>query len=87
MKRPTQLDLLKNVKTTKWYELGLELKVDEDDLNFIERDCRQDTPGAVKQVLKKWLEQCEEPTWWNVVDALREVGEKRKARDLEEKYC
>ena len=87
MQAPSQLDLLKNVKTTKWKLLGLVLKVDEDDLKFIEDDHRRNVQGAVEQVLVKWLEECEEPTWWAVVDAFREIGENRKARDLEKKFC
>ena len=87
LRRPSQRELLKHVKTTKWYKLGLELKLDEDDLAFIERDDKLDSAVALERVLKKWLEVCEKPTWWTVVNALREVGDRRKARDLQEKFC
>ena len=87
MRRPSQYELLKYVKTTKWYELGLELNLDEDDLAFIEQDYRLDSAEALKQLLKKWLRECESPTWSTVVDALGKVGEKRRARRLQEIFC
>ena len=86
-RRPSQQELLKHVKTTKWYRLGLELKLDEDSLAFIEEDCKRDSPGALTKVFKTWLDECEDPTWLAMVNALREVGDKRKAKDLEDKFC
>ena len=87
LQRPTQHELLKHVKTTKWYELGLELKLDEDNLDYIEHDYRQDSAEALRQVLKKWLKECESPTWLTLVNALTEVGDRKKARDLQEMFC
>ena len=78
---------MKHVKTAKWYHLGLELKLDEDNLALIKEDHRLDSPGALKEVFRTWLEECEEPTWLAIVNALREVGDKRRAKDIEEKFC
>ena len=86
-RRPSQQELLKHVKTAKWYRLGLELKLDEDNLALIEEDHRLDSPGALKKVFRTWLDECEDPTWLAMVNALREVGDRRRAKDIEEKFC
>ena len=85
--RPPTLKELLSIKTTEWFRLGLELRLEEYDLEIIEKDRRLDASGALRDVLRKWQRQCEDPTWGAVVRALREIGEGREAKRLEDKFC
>ena len=79
-------DLLRHVKTTRWYELGLELGVDEFTLNTIYEDSRGDNNTGLRRMFIGWLRECEEPTWDAVVLALKAIGEKKLARDIEVEF-
>ena len=87
MSTPTLEKLVDNVRTTNWFHLGLKLGVKEYDLEIIERDKRLDSSGALMAMLRKWLQICEHPTWGAVARAMRDIGEVRMARSLEDKFC
>ena len=76
---PTLRDLLNNVKTTKWFELGLELGISSYDLGIIEK---HDVEDRLRLMLQKWLEVCTEPSWRELANALRTIGEKTLATKL-----
>lgn len=76
-----------HAKTTKWYPLGLKLGVDEDNLDFIEGNKRNDIAGAMQDMYKAWLDEGEDPTWWKLIEKLRELKQNALARKLEEKFC
>ena len=87
MQPPTLEELLDNVRTTKWFHLGLKLGVREDTLDTIERDRKLDANGALVDILRKWLRECENPTWVALVCAMRQIGEINSAKQLEDKFC
>ena len=73
----------------KWYDIGIELKVDTSTLKAIEfmysnaKDC-------LREVISEWLKAVSpKPTWRSLVDALRlpVVDEPKLAAVLEGKYC
>ena len=74
---------------TKWYFIGLKLKVPVDTLDSIKT--QSDDPNeCLLQVLKHWLKTVDsKPMWEALVDALRGrlVEEHRLASSIEEKYC
>ena len=80
-----------NVRTTKWYRLGLELIGDDDDavaeLNFIEKDHERDTVTALRKTLQLCLRVDPNLSWIGMAEALRKIGEKRNAKHIEDKYC
>jgi len=85
-------DVLEEILTssTKWYEIGLGLKIPVDKLDGIRsqfRDCK----GCLCEMLKEWLKGAarSRPTWGALVEALRSqmVGEPELADQLEAKYC
>ena len=81
-------DLLGDVKTTKWYLLGLKLtNEDRATMNVIKANNRGDVEGALQDTFSHWLDVCEHPTWQAVVTALRKIGENNLAGKLEQKYC
>lgn len=73
---------------TKWYCIGLKLKIPVDTLDSIKT--QSDNPGeCLLQALKHWLKTVDpKPTWQALVDALRSclVEEHQLASSIEEKY-
>ena len=75
---------------SKWYDVGILLKVPVDTLDGIE--ARYDDPkDRLREVLKPWLKKAakSQPTWRTLVEMLRNglVDEPRIADQLEAKYC
>ena len=73
---------------TKWYDVGLELRVPVHTLDSIRLQFT-DPADCLRETLKEWLKGIEpKPTWGALVDALRSdvVREHCLAREVEEKY-
>lgn len=89
MRRPQLKDLLADVVTREWYQLGLELTNNEIEMNNIDKDHGHNMKDALKFTFNLWLKEITDPTpsWWRVVDALHRIKENRLANDIEEKYC
>ena len=73
---------------TKWYDIGLALKVPVTTLDSIEGQFDNHS-DKLREALKVWLKTAREPTWQDVVDVLkrRVVGEPKLASDIEAKHC
>ena len=73
---------------TKWYDIGLELKVPEPTLKSIASKY-DDSKICLREVIAVWLKAGDHPTWESLVDALRTrvVDELWLAATLEAKYC
>ena len=54
-----------------WYNLGLELGLDESTLNAIKINCREQVEDCFREMLSKWL-QSVTPSWNALVKALRD---------------
>ena len=88
MQTPTQQDLMDNVTTTQWYRLGLELTGNDITMNIIDADTALTRiSDKTKEMFRVWLRECDEPTWWAVVDALKNIREKRLSRKIKKKFC
>ena len=79
------LDELLNVQT-KWYYLGLQLKVRVEILDRI-REQFSDPRDQLQEMLKTWLTTSDSTSWKSLTDALRSrsVGASQLANDLEAK--
>ena len=56
---------------TKWYDIGLELKIDVGSLDAIEEDNPRDVQDCLRALLKKWLRRAQpKPTWGALREAL-----------------
>ena len=73
---------------TKWYDIGLALKVPVTTLDSIEGQSGNDSKKLL-EALKVWLKTAKKPSWHDVVDVLKSpiVGEPKLASDIEAKYC
>ncbi len=78
-------DLLHYVKSTEWYKLGLELKVDVYLLDVIYKS-ESDNQDQLRRMFQEWLNRTEEPTWEAVVQALTAIGQDMLARRIEEQF-
>ena len=75
---------------TKWYDIGLALKVPVNTLDSIKLDVQfGDHSDKLRETLKVWLKTAAEPSWQDVVGILKRpvVGEPKLASDIEAKYC
>ena len=75
---------------TKWYDIGLELKVPVNTLDSIKLDSQYGSHSdKLRETLKVWLKTAKEPLWQDVVGVLKRpvVGEPKLASDIEAKYC
>ena len=73
------------VAHTKWYALGLLLRVRVEILERIRRMLSNTV--QVREMLNAWLTTADNPSWKTVTDALRSMGASQLADDLEAKYC
>ena len=74
---------------TKWYDIGIELKLDVSTLKTIESMYRN-SKDCLREVITEWLKAVHpKPTWRSLVDALRRpvVDESKLAAVIEGKYC
>ena len=71
---------------TKWKLIGLGLRLPPSDLDAM----RGDSLECLQNSLSQWLKEIDPlPTWDALIAVLRSrvVGEKKKAQELEEKFC
>ena len=73
---------------TKWYDIGLALKIPVTTLDSIECQCGSDSKKLL-EALKIWLKTATEPTWQDIVGVLKRpvVGEPKLASDIEAEHC
>ena len=84
--KPQLRDLISDVKTTEWYYLGLQLNLDNFKLDQIQVDARQNQEHLTL-MFKAWLHVSENPSWQDVVRALKAIGERQLASKLQQKFC
>ena len=84
--KPQLRDLIANVQTTEWYHLGLQLNLDNFKLDQIQVDARQNQEHLTL-MFKAWLHVSENPSWQDVVRALKAIGERQLASKLQQKFC
>ena len=75
---------------TKWYDIGLALKVPVTTLDSIKLDSQFGSHSdKLRETLKVWLNTAKEPLWQDVVGVLKRpvIGEPKLASDIEAKYC
>ena len=70
---------------TKWYEMGLQLNVDQKELDTINHDHHDDSKVACRTMFTEWLENTPtEKSWNKVLEALQSqsVGKSSLASSL-----
>ena len=72
----------------KWYDLGLQLEVEEGTLKTIKSDNPGNSQDCLREMLSTWLKIDPRPTWHTLCAALhsRTVGAETLASDMVVKY-
>ena len=87
-RKSTKEELIDNVTVAKWNNFALRLLKDDRRVDTIEEDSAlRKTEDRLREVFRIWLEESDNPTWLEVVVALRAVKNNRLAREIEEKFC
>ena len=74
------------IKVTEWYELGLQLGVEDTELEVIEKDNRGDLKACRRNMFRAWLRITPNPSHQQLVEALMAVGEGKEADLFCKKY-
>ena len=80
-------DLLSSLpKAASWNAIGIQLGLSTDELDII-RANSGDVEECLRKVLQKWYNMTPNPTWREVITALRSplLGEMKLAKELEHK--
>ena len=83
---PNLQDLISHVHTTEWYRLGLQLDLDDISLHKI-RENATENEDCLTSVFQKWLQICENPSWQDVVQALKAIGMRNLGAKVEQEFC
>ena len=86
LKEPTLKDLLNLVRVTDLFRLGLELNVDSHDIQLVQQNHPTDHQKQLLGVFTLYLQQTEEPSWLQVVEALHVMGENHLAKKIMDKF-
>ena len=68
-----------------WYLLGLQLNINKDTLDSIERTCNTRVRCCIEMV-QHWINNSENPSWDTIHEALRNIGESVIAEKIAVKY-
>ena len=77
-----QLKDLVLIQTTKWYDLGLQLGIEDTELDVIEENNPKDNGVCKRRMFRAWLRITPSPSYQQLVEALVAVGEISEADRL-----
>ena len=84
--RVPELKDLMHLQVSDWNRLGLALKLDSYDLDIIEKDHRGDARQQTLKMFEHWLNAQPDASYEQLIQSLREVGDKTVANSLCKKY-
>ncbi len=72
----------------EWENIGLELKLSSGTLDAM-KGPQKPPKDCLRDMLKKWLTTSPNPSWQDLIEALKSplVGQDALARELQSKYC
>ena len=83
--RPQLKDLVL-IQTTEWYDLGLQLGIEDAELEEIQSNNPKSVRACRREMFRAWLRITPSPSYQQLVEALLAVGETSKAEYLCKKY-
>ena len=77
------LELLADIKHM-WYEIGLALKVPDEEIEGLQQKSLSDI-NKLSKVLQYWIDQGAEVTWYSIITAVRSkiVGQTQISKEIE----
>ncbi len=79
--KPNLRDLVR-LPSLDWYLVGLELDLDEGDLEAISKDNPQDDVKARRELYRLWLKRQPDASYQQLVDALSRAGNESLAKEI-----
>ena len=83
--KPQMKDLVL-IKTVKWYNLGLQLGIEDTELDVIDQNNSKEIDACKRKMFQAWLRITPSPSYQQLVEALQTVGETSEADSLCKKY-
>ena len=74
------------IQTTEWYDLGLQLGIEDTELEEIQSNNPKNIRTCRREMFRAWLRITSSPSYKQLVEALLAVGEMSEANRLYEKY-
>ena len=69
-----------------WEDIGIQLNVDDGVLAQVKAD-NSDSRSCLREMLRYWLRRVDpQPSWKELTDALRSLGEEKLADTIGQKY-
>ena len=67
----------------KWYDLGIELEVSQQELNVIRSNHKDDPASGLREMVTVWLKDNDQATWDALAEALesKSIKEKNLAKE------
>ena len=84
-RKPTLRDLVR-WQGFNWYDVGLQLELEDDDLETIAKNHPQDDATCRREMYKLWLKRKPDASYQDLVDALTKVGVHTVASSICAKY-
>ena len=84
-KKPTLSELI-NIQVLDWFSLGLNLGMNDYELQVIRDNYPRDNKSCKRMMFSKWLQQDLEATYKKLIFALEEMCEFRVASELRRQY-
>ena len=82
----TMKDLQRLVRVENPCDLGLQLNIDETSIKVIKANYPNDRSEQLYEVFTLYLDQTEEPSWLQVVAALRSIGKINCAKTIMDEF-
>ncbi len=70
-----------------WQGLGIQLGISYAELKIIKQECHGKVEECKRELFHKWLSQVHDPTWTQIVEALRRMKLINIAEKIEERCC
>ena len=77
------------IQRAKWRKLGLELKIESDNLDQIQTDCQHSphfTEDCTTAMFRFWLKSDNSPTYKSLVEGLQAAGMSEAVTFIHQKY-
>ncbi len=70
-----------------WQGIGIQLEIPLGELKIIKQECHGKVEECKRELFYKWLSRVRNPTWSQIVEALRQMKLNNIAEKIEEKCC
>ena len=83
---PTLKELVLLKVSTQWFDIGLQLGLEESELMTIEYNNPRDLKACVRNMFSHWLRSTKDPSYQVVLEALIAAGDENAAQELCHKF-